>query len=107
MRLCRYTAGSFYGDLQDFLKGEDTSQFGFTPYSSMVISRRRDDPLDRLGSEMFVPARLLFGVLPDALLAQFQVRLQWVQVACTLSCGLVGRHSGSPSATAKPASPHL
>jgi hypothetical protein len=27
----RYSAGSFYGDLQDFLKGEDTSQFGFTP----------------------------------------------------------------------------
>ena len=42
-------------------------------YSSMVISRRRDDPLDRLGSETFVPARYLFGALPDALLAQYQV----------------------------------
>ena len=69
----RFSAGSFYGDLQDFLLGEDTSQFGFTPYSSMVISRRRDDPLDRLGAETFVAARFLYGALPDALLSQYQV----------------------------------
>lgn len=92
--VARYSAGSFYGDVMDTLSGEDASQFGFYPFSSLVITRRLDDVTDRVcvvrdvfgcarccvdarraqfGAETFVPARYAYGLLPDALLSDFQL----------------------------------